>query len=182
MKTIDVSDIMTRNPLTVSPETNLFDCVKKMLKNKLVSLPIVQEGKLLGLITQRDILWTLIKLKRIFDLKKIKAIEVSPKKLVTLSPNMPIEKAIKKMRKYYRLPVIINGKLVGIVAARDILNFNPEFYPEFKELSKIREESEKLKRLKLKHRPPEGICEECGNYGSLFSEDGELLCGQCIKN
>ena len=50
------------------------------------------------------------------------------------------------------------------------------------ELSRIKEESEKLKRLKLKSRPQEGICEECGNYSSLFSEDGELICGRCIKS
>ena len=182
MKEITVADVMTRNPLTVSPETTLFDCVKKMLKNKLVGFPIVQKGKLIGFITQRDILWTLIKLKKITDLGKIKAIEVSPKKLVTVNPNMPIEKAIKKMKKYYRLPVIINEKLVGIIAATDVLLFNPKYVSEFEELSRIKEESEKLKRLKLKSRPQEGICEECGNYSSLFSEDGELICGRCIKS
>src|SRR3989338_8897750 len=181
MKEITVADVMTRNPLTVSPETSLFDCVKKMLKNKLVGFPIVQKGKLIGFITQRDILWTLIKLKKISDLEKIKVIEVSPKKLVTVNSNMPIEKAIKKMKKYYRLPVILNGKLVGIIAATDVLLFNPEYFSEFEELTKIKEETEKLKRLKLKHRIQEGICEECGNYGPLFSEDGELICGRCIK-
>jgi len=181
MKTIDVSDLMTRNPLTISPETSLLDCAKKMLKNKIVGLPIVQKGNLIGFITQRDILWTLIKLKKISDLGKIKAIEVSPKKLVTVNPKMPIEKAIKKMSKYYRLPVVMNEKLVGIIAATDVLLFNPEYISEFEELTKIKEETEKLKRLKLKHRPQEGICEECGNYGILISEKGVFICEECAK-
>ena len=182
MKNILVCDLMTRNPVTVGPDVNLLDCAKKMLKNKLVGLPIVKERKLIGFITQRDIIWTLIKLKKISDLEKIKVIEVSPKKLVTVNSNMPIEKAIKKMKKYYRLPVILNGKLVGIIAATDVLLFNPEYFSEFEELTKIKEETEKLKRLKLKHRIQEGICEECGNYSALFSEDGELICGRCIKD
>ncbi len=180
MKEITVADIMTRNPLTVSPETSLLDCAKKMLKNKLVGFPIVQKEKLIGFITQRDILWALIKLKEINDLRKIKAIGVSPRKLVTVSPNMPIEKAIKKMKKYYRLPVVINEKLVGIIAAADILLFNPEFYPEFEELSKIREESEKLKRLKkIGYKTSQGYCEECGNYDSLSKSGKGLVCDEC---
>ena len=58
-----------------------------------------------------------------------------------------IDNAIKRMkkRKFNRLPVVQTGKeLVGIITARDILNFNPEVYPELEELAQIKEEQEKI--------------------------------------
>jgi len=78
--------------------------------------------------------------------------------------------------------VILNGKLVGIITSKDILSFNPEAYPELEELKQIREESEKLKRIKLaKERKSfyEGICEECGNFETLFKINGILMCDSC---
>ena len=59
---IMVADVMTRNPLTVSPETSLLDCAKKMLKNKIGALLIVSKNKkLVGYIAQKEILWAIIK-------------------------------------------------------------------------------------------------------------------------
>jgi len=78
------------------------------------------------------------------------------------------------------LPVTQNGKLVGMITQKDILNFKPEFYPELEEALKIREESEKLKRLeKLNERIFEGICEECGNYSSLYRSGRGMVCESC---
>lgn len=177
---IIVADVMTRNPVTIDPETNLLDCIKKMLKNKVGSFPIIDENKfLIGFISQRDILWAIIK-KSGKDLRKIKARDISTKKLTTISPKTPIEETFNKLKKYRKLPVIQKGKLIGLLTTKDILNFKPEFYPEFEELSKIREESEKLKRIaKFKERVFEGICEECGNYNSLYKSGEGMVCESC---
>lgn len=179
---IIVADIMTRNPVTASPDTNLLDCVKKMFKNKVGAVIIVNKDKhLLGYIAQKEVNWAIIK-KSGKDFKKIMARDVSAKKLTTLSPKTPIEEAIKRMKKYRRLCVVQKGKLVGLLTAKDILNFKPEFYPEFEELSKIREESEKLKRIgKLKEKVFEGICEECGNHSSLYKSGKGLVCESCME-
>ncbi|MEK6817644.1 MAG: CBS domain-containing protein [Nanoarchaeota archaeon] len=177
---IIVADIMTRNPVTVDPEASLLDCVKKMFKNKVGAVIITDKEKnFLGYIAQKEIHWAIIK-KSEKEFRKIKAREISIKKLTTISPKASIEEAIKKLKKYRRLPVTQKGKLVGLITAKDILNFKPEFYPEFEELSKIREESEKLKRIKkLKERVFEGICEECGNYSSLYKSGEGLVCESC---
>ena len=177
---IIVADIMTRNPVTIAPEASLLDCAKKMLKNKVGGLPIIDKNKILiGFISQKDILWAIIK-KSGKDFNKIKARDISTKKLTTISPKASIEEALKKIRKYKRLPVVQKGKLIGLLTAKDILNFKPEFYPEFEELSKIREESEKLKRIKkFKERIFEGICEECGNYSSLYKSGEGMVCESC---
>jgi hypothetical protein len=72
--------------------------------------------------------------------------------------------------------------LVGIITAKDILNFNPKLYPELEEFAKIREESRKLKlveRAKERDNFSEGICAECGNYGVLVNSKGLLVCESC---
>jgi len=180
MKDILVADIMTRELLTVSPDSNLMECAKKMVKNKVGSLVIVEKDKLVGLVSQKDILWALTKKSNI-DLTKIKAIEISPKKIAVIGPNNTIKEAIEKMNrlKFERLPVVHKDKLVGFITARDILNIHPEVYPEMEEFAKIREEAEKLKRIKMAEKGREGICEECGHEGILFRTNGMLVCESC---
>ena len=176
---ITVADVMTRKPITISPKTNLLDCAKKMLKNKVGALLIVDKNKkLVGYIAQKEILWAIVKKSK--NLGGIKAIDISARKLTTIPPKLTIKEAMKRMKKYKRLPVVQKGELVGLLSAKDILNFNPYFYPEFEEMTKIREESEKLKRLKkVGYKTSQGYCEECGNYGAIYSSEGRSICGEC---
>jgi len=180
MKIILVADIMTREPVIVSPNTNLLDCAKTMVKKNVGSLIIVDKKRLVGFISQKDILWALTKSPK-GDLTKIKAIEISPKKIAIIKPDSTIKDAIEKMNKlkFERLPVVHENNLVGVITAKDILNFHPEVYPEIEEFAKIREESEKLKRIKEAGRKREGICEECGNQGILMHYNGMLVCESC---
>jgi len=180
MKNVLVADVMTRDPVTISPDANLFECAKRMVKKKVSSLLIVEKKKLLGFISQSDILWALTK-KSSGNLKNVKAIEISPKKVATIKPESFLTVAIEKMKKtkFERLPVVHENEVVGIITAKDILNFNPEIYPEIEEFSKIRQESEKLKRIKEAEKRREGICEECGNQGILFKVNGMLICESC---
>jgi len=174
---------MTREPITTKPGTNLLDCAKKMVKKRVGSLLLVEKKRLVGFISEKDILWALIK-KSKKDLSKIKAIDISPKKIAKIDPNRTIEEAISKMKKlkFERLPVIFEGELVGIITVKDILNFSPELYPELEEFAKIREETKKLKRIKkAKDRDfmHQGICEECGNPEILYRVNGMLICESC---
>jgi CBS domain-containing protein len=179
MKNILVADIMTREPVTISPNANLLECAKLMVKKDVGSLLITDKQKLVGFISQRDILWALTKKSE--DLEKVKAIEISPKKIATIKPDADIKEAIEKMKrlKFEKLPVILDNKLVGVITAKDILNFHPEVYPEIEEFAKIREESEKLQRIKKAEKRHDGICEECGGSGILFRVNGMLVCDSC---
>jgi len=181
--TIQVADVMTRNPIYTKPDINLLDCAKKMVRKRVGSLPLVEKKKLVGFITRKDILWALIK-KSKKDLSKIKAIEISPKKIATIKPNFTIKEAFDKMKKtkFSTLPVIHEGQLVGMLTVRDILNFNPELYPELKELETIREEAKKLKRIKKAQETKEGVCEECGNYDVLYRVHSNLICENCKES
>jgi len=185
MKRILVADVMTRDPVTIKPETNLLECARKMVRKRLGSLLIVNKKKLVGFISNHDILWALIK-KSEKDLSKIKAIDISPKKIATIKLFSTIDEAVKKMKKvkFYRLPVIKDKELVGMITLKDILNFHPELYEELKEYAQIREESKKIKRIKkAKERIiREGTCEECGNHGAICKVDGLLICESCMNS
>ncbi len=180
MNGILVADIMTREPIIAKPNINLLESAKKMVKKRVGSLLIVDKKKLVGFISQKDILWALIK-KSKEDLSKIKAIDISPKKIATIKPSATIEEAMQKMKKvkFERLPVIHEKELVGIITIKDILNFHPEFYPELEELAQIREETKKLKRIKKAEKIHEGVCEECGNQDILYKFNGMLVCESC---
>lgn len=182
MEKILVADVMTREPVVCKPSENLLNCAKTMVRKNVGSVLLVEGKKLVGFLDQRDILWALIKKSKL-DLPRIKAIDISPKKIVTIKPNASIYDAIKRMKKFKfeKLPVIQKGELEGIITVKDILNFNPEFYPELEEFAKIREESEKLKRVEKAKgpMPNEGICEECGSTDVLYRVHGMLICESC---
>ncbi len=180
MKNVLVADIMTREPVTAPPTSNLLDCAKKMVKKNVGSLIITDKKRLVGFISQKDILWALVK-KSNADLTKIKAVDISPKKIAIIKPDSTIKSAIEKMKKlkFERLPVIYGNKLVGVITAKDILNVHPEVYPEIEEFTKIREEAEKLRRIKKAEKRRDGICEECGHEGILFKINGMLVCESC---
>ena len=180
MKNILVADVMTRTPITLKPDTNLLECAKKMVRKRVGSLPITIKKRLIGFISEKDILWALIK-KSKEDLSKIKVIDISPKKIATTKPFATIEQAIEKMKKlkFDKLPVIHNNKLMGIITVRDILNFNPKIYPELDEFAKVKEEQEKLKRVKTRKVVQRGECEKCGNFNILRNVNESMICNQC---
>lgn len=183
MSHILVADVMTRDPVTIKSDSSLRECAKLMIRKKVGSVLIAEKKKLLGFISTEDLLWVIIK-KQNQDLSKIKAIDISPKKLSTINPFVTLDEAIKRMKKFKfeRLPVVQNGELVGIITIKDILNFNPEIYPELEEFARIREESEKLRRIneaKSRMTIEEGICEECGHQDTLHKVNGMLICSSC---
>jgi len=181
MKSKLVSDVMTRDAITVNPSINLLECARKMVRKRVGSLPIVERKKFVGFISEKDILWALIK-KSKEDLSNIKVIDVSPKKIVTIKPSSTIDEAITKMRnsKFDKLPVVLENELVGIITVKDILNFNPEIYPELEEFAQIKEREEKLKRIKINPGiVSEGNCEKCGRKGVLRKVHDRFICDSC---
>lgn len=181
MKNILVADVMTRELVTASPNSNLLECARIMVKKNVGGVIITDKKRLVGFISQRDILWAITK-KANIDLTKIRAIEISPKKIAIIGPKNTVKEAITKMNtlRFDRLPVVYENQLVGVITAKDIINVHPEVYPELEEFAKIREESEKLSKVKKAEvKIREGICEECGHEGALFRVNGMLVCELC---
>ena len=185
MKTgIKVGDIMTRNFVSAKPDTNLIDCAKEMVKKRVGSLVVKDGQKLVGVLTERDILWAMIK-KPKAELENVKAQDIATKKIVAIKPSADVYEALQKMKKqkYRRLPVVFKGNVVGLLTINDILRIQPELFETAVEIMQIREESDKIRRMHVSKGAgkamDEGMCEECGNYDLVSKIDDRLLCESC---
>ena len=183
---IKVGDVMTRNFIYVKPGTDLKTCAKTMIKKKVGSLIIKnQEDILLGIITEKDIIWALVK-KSQNDLGKIYVQDLMKRRVITIKPSADIAEALAKIKKFKvrRLPVLENKKVIGMITLKDILKLDPSLYEMISEIEKIREESKKLKsKRRLAQDMPktkEGACPECGAQGVLYKTDEGYLCESCL--
>ena len=182
---IKVGDVMTRNFVHVKPDTDLKTCAKTMIKKKVGSLIIKnKDDALLGIITEKDIIWALVK-KSQKDLEKIYVQDLMKRRVVTIKPSADITEALAKIKKFKvrRLPVLEHNKVIGMITLKDILKLDPSLYEMISEIEKIREESKKLKSKKrLTQDMPktkEGACPECGAQGILYKTDDGYLCESC---
>lgn len=120
---------MSKNLVTVSPDTPIMEARDLMRKNNIRRLPVIKDGKLVGIVTFGDIqeaspsdatslsIWELNYL-----LAKTTVAEIMTKKVITISPDDTIERAALMMRenKVGGLPVLEDGKLVGMITESDI--------------------------------------------------------------
>jgi len=123
---------MTKNPITIDSETLVLDAQKIMEENNIRRLPVVDKGKLVGIITMRDLLMaapspaTSLSVHELhYLLAKMKVKEIMKKKPVTVTPDTPFEEAFRigQEKKIGSFPVIEKGKLVGIATESDIVRF-----------------------------------------------------------
>ena len=116
-----VDDIMTSPPLTVDPEESVVDVAKKMLEHGFGSALVVEDDKLIGIITEHDLLYALSEGENGI---KLKARDVMSEDPITVKTKTDIMEAIKIMKdaNVRHLPVVDHkGRPVGVVAFRDIL-------------------------------------------------------------
>lgn len=180
---VSVGDVMTREFISVKPETSILDCARLMMKKNVGSLVLEKQGLLRGIITEKDIIWAVSK-KKIQELGKVKCGDISPRKLVTIKPNADLMTAIKLMQKskFRRLPVVLKNRLVGVLTLKDILRIEPDLFDIAcsRNLFSIREENQKTNRKK--HGSFDyGFCEECGEEKFLEVLDSKKLCSSCIE-
>lgn len=124
-----VRDHMSPNPITVTKETSVLDALEIMKKHKIRRLPVVHNGRLVGLVTERDILRvspspasTLSAFEVNYLVAKMTVKDAMIKRPITVSPEMTIEEAALLMREHKidNLLVMENEKLVGIITQTDL--------------------------------------------------------------
>lgn len=115
---MNVSDVMTKNPRTIAPNDSIQRAASIMKEVDTGFVPIVENGKVVGVVTDRDIVIRAVAAGS-FD----KAVsEIATTELVSVSSGATTREAEKLMseRQVRRIAVIDNGRLVGIVSLGDI--------------------------------------------------------------
>jgi CBS-domain-containing membrane protein len=143
---LQARDIMTKEVVTINPEASIADLARLLETLRISGAPVVeQDGRLVGIVTQTDLV------KRSRDLKLPPAInildlhmfletpsgfkrrlekmlgdtvkEVMTPEPITIPPDMPVKEiaALMDHKKVHTLPVVDQGKLVGIVGKMDLI-------------------------------------------------------------
>ena len=178
---LKVGDLMTRNFVWVKPEVDLRECAKLMVKKRVGSLLVVEKERLRGILTEKDIVWAVVK-KSKANLSDVLAKDLMKRKVVTIRPSADITDAVAKLKKkkIRRLPVVEKGKLIGLLTMKDILRIDPGLFEMIAETLKIKEETSKLNRKSIDASRKLGVCEGCGVYDILYDDD-QWICESCYN-
>ncbi len=115
-----IKDVMTKNPTSCDPATTAFEAAKVIASAGVGSIPIVKDGRLVGMVTDRDLVVRVLAEGR--DPRSTRLGEIASSDLETVSPQDDLDTALRKMAssKVRRLPVVERNQLVGIVAQADV--------------------------------------------------------------
>jgi len=125
-----VRDCMTVDPMTVGPQDSLQKVVELLRRRDIRSVPVVEDGKLIGIVTDRDVRQVAPAYPLFRDEDEIRrytenltvtaAMTADP---MTIASNAPLMEAAKILETYRisALPVVDNQKLVGILSVTDLL-------------------------------------------------------------
>jgi CBS domain-containing protein len=116
----NVREAMTEDPRSIGPSASVVEAAQLMRDEHIGSLPITDGDTLLGMITDRDITTRVV--AEAADLATTSVGDVYSQDLVSVEPDKDLEEALGLMARHQvrRLPVVQDGRLVGIVAQADI--------------------------------------------------------------
>lgn len=139
-----VRELMTTNCITVTSQNSVLDTSIKMKDNDIGFIPVVEGQKLVGVITDRDIVIRCIAENKQCSSTPVK--EVMSEQIAMISPETSVEEAAKLMARQQirRLPVVENGNLIGVVAIGDMAVDNMHDEKAGKALSGISESERTL--------------------------------------
>jgi CBS domain-containing protein len=121
-----VADIMTAAAVTDAPDDTLSEASAKMWQQQTGSLLIVEDGSLIGIVTERDLLRHVGEGK---DPKSVSLRDVMTTDVVTITPETTMHDAARIMFDHWfrHLPVVTeSGEIVGIISLRDLLTLVAE--------------------------------------------------------
>jgi acetoin utilization protein AcuB len=114
-----VREVMATHPITVRPHETARHAYQLMRDNRFRHLPVMEDGRLVGILSDRDLRPVLLSP----GLARARVRELMSEDLTTVGPDTPIEEAASLLvvKKIGCLPVVAQGQLVGIVTETDLL-------------------------------------------------------------
>lgn len=118
MKDLKAKDLMVKDLITIGPDEKIALADLIMTRNSIGGLPVVENGKLVGIITQRDIM-----LARNYEIGGLSARDLMSRDPITVTPEAGLKEILKIMieNKIERVPVTENGRLLGMIVHGRIL-------------------------------------------------------------
>jgi|TARA_B100000929_G_scaffold215584_1_gene172347 CBS domain-containing protein len=106
---------------SVTPDTTVFEAIKAMDRFKVGALMVIDKGKLVGIISERDYTRKVVLKDR--SSKSTKASEIMTRKVTQVDPEADIEKCMNVMgnNRVRHLPVVEKGKVLGVISSTDLL-------------------------------------------------------------
>ncbi len=177
-----VKDKMSKPVITITPETSVQEALQIMREKKIRRLPVMEGKKLVGIVTERDLLYaspspaTTLSIQEMhYWLSKLRVKEIMKTPVITVDENAPIEEAARLMadNKIGGLPVTKDGELVGIITESDL-------FKVFTEMMAAREEGVRITLLVPERKGvlasiTKAIASRGGNIVSLGQFWGEDL-------
>lgn len=170
-----VKDAMTRRIATVSENSTVQNAAELMKKWRVGSLIVIRGKNPVGIITESDIIKSVV--SRDLSAANIEVREIMASPLKFLGPEENLNDASRKMiaSRVRRMPVVSKGEIVGILTHTDIVRVSPSLIDILSERAKMRESEP---QMETGHSV--GLCESCNNYSeNLTSVDDEWVCEDC---
>jgi CBS domain-containing protein len=123
-----VGEAMTKDVLTVEPSDTIGEAAEKMQAAN-VGAVVVVEGGIVGIVTERDLMRAVAQRVRAAEARVRQWMTEDP---VTIDPEMPVEEALEIMFSHHfrHLPVVKDGRALGIVSLRDLARWRFEHRSE----------------------------------------------------
>jgi CBS domain-containing protein len=115
-----VRDIMTKQIVMIDHDKSALEAAKTMAEKGISSVFVVRDGQPVGIVSERDFIKKIC--AKELPIAEVKIGDIMSKILTTAEPETPIEVAVQRMvnHKIRRLPIIEEGKLVGIITVTDL--------------------------------------------------------------
>jgi CBS domain-containing protein len=115
-----IRDVMTSNPTSCETSATVADAARVMAQEDVGPVPVVEGGRVVGIVTDRDIVVRVVAEGR--DPSSTTIGEIASSDLVTVQPDTNVDEALRLMaqNQVRRLPVVEGERLVGIVAQADV--------------------------------------------------------------
>ena len=174
-----VKDIMSRPVITARESDTVADAAKLMMKHNIGCVIVSgKAGNTVGIITERDIVQRVAAKNTLPSDVKVSGIMSKP--VVTINSVAGVTEAAKLMnqRRIRRLAVMENGKLIGVLTMKDILDVTPALMDLMSERSRVG-----VQRPQRGISELAGYCDECETWSEpLIQKDGVFLCQDCAKD
>ena len=106
---------------SATPDTTVFEAIKAMDRFKVGALMVIDKGKLVGIISERDYTRKVVLKDR--SSKSTKVSEIMSRKVTQVNPEANLEKCMNVMgnNRVRHLPVVEKGKVLGVISSTDLL-------------------------------------------------------------